>query len=207
MRFFRSTLAALAVFAAGGVAPADAQTYYVAVRGGYAYAHDDNLKLGGAGGLDTEFEAGYAAAASFGFESVDHWRLEGEFSWRRNALDLVDGGAASGDIQAYALMANVFYGIDTGTAITPYLGGGGGAARVAVADAAAAGQPAAGGFDTVLAWQVAAGVEVNVSASLILTIEYRFFAADDVAFRDSRGNGFAADYRTSTGLAGLRFQF
>ncbi len=207
MRFFRVTFLALAAFAAGGFAPADAQTYYVAVQGGYAHAHDEVLKLGGIGGRDTGFDAGYAAAAAVGFESVDHWRFEGEFSWHRNALDQVDGAAASGDIQAYALMANVFYGIDTGTVATPYLGGGGGVARVDVADAKAPGQPAAGGFTTVLAWQVAAGVEVDVSASLTLMIEYRFFAADDVAFRDSRNKGFAADYRTSTGLAGLRFQF
>ena len=205
MRDYRILLAAAAAYAAAGVVPVSAQTYYLGLGGGYGHAHESDLTLAGAKGSRGAFEAGYAGFAVFGFESVDRWRLEGEFSWRRNNLDEIDGAASDGDFQAYALMVNVYYGIDTGSVLTPYLGAGGGFARVGVAGAP--GPASVDGFDIAPALQAMAGVGVALSDWLTLSFEYRYFAADGVAMLDGTGAGFAADYRTSSGLVGMRAGF
>lgn len=183
-----------------------AQTYYVGLRGGYVQPHDRDLEIFGAPAEDVGFAAAPMAGAAFGFASHDGWRLEGELSWLRSNIDTIGGVAAGGDAEIWAAMANLYYGIDTGSAVTPYLGGGVGAARVSLTDVVAAGGTV-DDADTVLAWQVAVGVDFPLSDTMALSLEYRYFVADGMRFDVVGGGRAAMDFRGSSAVAGLRFGF
>lgn len=186
--------------------PAAAQTYYVDLHGGYAQAHGADLDFFGGPVEEISFAGAPVAGLAFGFASHDGWRLEGELSWLRADIDSISGLAAGGEVDAWAAMANLYYGIDTGTAVTPYLGGGLGAARVALSDVSAAGG-SIDDFDTVFAWQAAAGVDFRATESVVLSLEYRFMSARDLRLRDAAGGRVGMDLASSNAVGRLRFGF
>lgn len=187
-------------------APVAAQTYYVGLRGGYVVFQDQPLEFFGGPTDEVDFAGAPTAGAAFGFASHDGWRLEGELSWQRPGIDKIGGLPASGDAEVWAAMTNLYYGIDTGSALTPYLGGGVGAARVSLSDVVAGGGTV-DDFDTALAWQAAAGVDFALSDTMTLSLEYRYFVADGLRFDDTGGGRVGLDVRGSSALAGLRFGF
>lgn len=183
-----------------------AQTYYFGLRGGYVQPHDQGLEFFGGPAEEVAFSAAPMAGAAFGFASHDGWRLEGELSWLRSDIDTIGGLAAGGEAEVWAAMANLYYGIDTGSAVTPYLGGGVGAARVSLTDGVAAGGTV-DDADTALAWQAAVGVDYPLSETMTLSFEYRYFVADGLGFDVVGGGRADMDFRGSSAVAGLRFGF
>lgn len=196
---------AVLVWSAGATRPA-AQTYYVGLRGGYAQAQDRKLEFFGGPAEEVAFTAAPVAAAAFGFASHDRWRLEAELSWMRADIDTIGVNPGAGRAEVWAAMANLYYGFDTASAVTPYLGGGLGMARLSLSDVAAAGGTV-DDFDTALAWHAAAGVDFAVTGSVNLSLEYRYFAADGLRFDDTSGGRVGLDFRNSSAIAGLRFGF
>ena len=190
-----------------GVAAAHAQTYYLGVSGGYIYPHESEIQANGVSGLDAAFDPGAAAVAAFGFEWVDGWRFEGEVSWRRSAFDSIDNvpvDRGRADIQA--AMINVYYGFRKGATVNPYLGAGLGVARFVISDLAvgvATVDDSGGG----MAWQGIAGVDFALSPAWTLSLDYRFFAVDEVKMTDSLQIPFKANYMASTAMLGLRVGF
>jgi opacity protein-like surface antigen len=183
-----------------GAAGAFAQTYYLGVGGGYNYPHDGHMQADGVSELDATYDSGGMAALSFGFEWIDGWRFEGEASWRRSEFDSVaDATVDDGQV-------NVYYGFLKGATVNPYLGGGIGAARLAVSDLAA-GAVTVDDFGGGMAWQGIAGVDFALSPSWTLSLDYRYFAVDEVKLTDSLQIPFKIDYRASTAMLGLRVGF
>lgn len=197
--------AAVLLGTAAAARPAAAQTYYVDLRGGYVQVHDQDLDRAG-GAEEVAFSGAPAAAVAVGFAWHDGWRVEGELSWLQSGIDTVSGAGSAGDLGVWTGMLNLFYGIDTGWVVTPFLGGGVGGARVALRDAAVAGGTI-DDFDVALAWQAAAGFEYGLSDAVILSLEYRYLAADDLRLRDDAGAAANTDFRSSRALIGLRFGF
>lgn len=203
----RVGLLAVAVLAWSACATqVSAQTYYIGLRGGYVQPHDRDLDIFGTPAEDIAFAAAPMAAAGFGFASHDGWRVEGEVSWLRSDIDTIGGVATGGDAEVWAAMANLYYGIDTGTAATPYLGGGIGMARASMSNIAAAGGTV-DDFDTTLAWQAAAGVDFPLTDAMTLSLEYRYFVVDGLRFDVVGGGRAGLDFRASSAVAGLRFGF
>lgn len=198
-------LAALCAIAGAG--HAHAQTYYLGVRGGYNHPHDSEVRANGLSGLEAGLDASGAAAAAFGFEWVDGWRFEGEFSWRRSDFDsLEDVAVGDGRAEIYATMLNVYYGLRKDAVVNPYLGGGFGGARLAVENFGT-GAATVDDFGVNVAWQAMAGVDFSLSASLKLSLEYRYFAVDEVKLIDSTQVPFKMDYQASIAMLGLRVGF
>ena len=64
--------------------------------------------------------------------------------------------------------------------------------------------------DTVLAWQMLAGVEIDLTNNFSLDIGYRFFATEsgsDDHYDDYYYNDTHLDYRTSMVTLGLKYKF
>jgi opacity protein-like surface antigen len=107
-----------------------------------------------------------------------------------------DGGHA----RQLSALANVWLDIPLGSVVTPYVGGGIGVTGFEIEDEGKA----------TFAWQLGAGVAVQVTPGVSLTADYRYRTAKGTTFTDDE----YADYslrvgkiQTSTFSAGLRFTF
>lgn len=198
--------AVLGACVAGLAAGASAQTNYVGLRGGYTQPRTADLEPAGGPAAKIAFAGGPTAGLAVGFASHDGWRLEGELSWLRAEIETIAGAAAgAAEADAWTAMAGLYYGIDTGSAVTPYLGGGVGAARVSLSGVAGGG--GIDDFDVVFAWQAAAGVDLRASEAITLSLECRYMSADGLRMRDAAGGRVATDFRSGSAVAGMRFNF
>lgn len=169
-----------------------------------------------------EFKRGYGVNGAVGL-SLGNLRMDGEISYRGADFDqgtlssiTVSGttfsfsgatGDVSGDVTALALMGNLWYDIDLGGKLKPFIGGGIGAARIDANIDSIAGVPLnVGGDDTVFAYQAGVGVGYEINQNLVATLGYRFFGTDKPKF-ESQGVTVESEYRTHNIEVGMRFKF
>jgi opacity protein-like surface antigen len=66
----------------------------------------------------------------------------------------------------------------------------------------------ADGEDTVLAWQLGAGLACNAMPGLSVSVDYRWFNAEDAKFKSRLiGQKFESTYSSHSVLAAMRFTF
>ena len=195
----------LAVFTLALSGRADAQTYYLDLRGAYSHVYDTDLSGPGLVG-EAVFDQGYGAAAAVGLQWVDGWRFEGEVSWQRSDIESVAGVTTEGRAETYTAALNIYYRLMHERSATPYLGGGIGAARLGVSDLPA-GLSRIDDYDVVLALQAMAGVDFSISQSVTLSVEYRYFAAAEADLFDDVGNAYEMEFTSSTAMLGIRLGF
>jgi opacity protein-like surface antigen len=115
----------------------------------------------------------------------------------------VDSCAVSGNTISYdggrirqlSAMGNIWVDLPIGGTITPYAGGGLGVA----------GFETDGEGEAKFAWQLGAGVAINVSPSFALTLDYRHREVSETQIEYDADSGFeVGDIKTDTILAGLR---
>lgn len=151
-----------------------------------------------------------AAQGLMGNGGIWTWSLAGEASdpMLPPPEALADGTGFSFRTDAQFLLANAFYDIETGTAFTPYLGGGVGIARITGTLTDNCG--CISGTQTRLApaAQLGGGVRFAVAAPVTLDIGYRYkmtgdggFLLADPAFDDL--GGYAASAVQASGLIGV----
>jgi len=146
-------------------------------------------------------EDGFAAHAALG-HTYRQFRAEAEAGWNRGAAGL------TGRTDTASLTANIYYDIDTGTPLTPYIGGGAGLARVAFANVAV---PGLGTIDDDvwgLAWQLGIGVSYGLSDKVDLYAGYRWFDVANVKMDTNNGSRVKLDDFGSHNVElGIRFRF
>lgn len=120
-----------------------------------------------------------------------------------NRLGPVAG--AGGDVDLWTGLANVYYDIDIGLSLMPYIGGGIGVARYS-ADLAAPGGPALNDSDTVFAYQVSAGLGYAITPSTTIFGGYRYLATQDPEI-SSAGANIETEYQSHNAQVGVRFGF
>ena len=218
MGMSRKLLSAAAVCLAGiaGASDAAADGVYLGLRGGIALLDDSDMtiEIPGVGQLPAtlEYDPGWLAAIAAGYGWDNGFAVEGEFSYRQNGIDQerllgmtipIDGFERS-----YALMANGYYRVNTGTMVTPYIGAGVGGALLSI-DADSVG----GNFsdtDIQFAYQAMAGLSLEITPQLDAGLEYRYFATTQPSFSDATGgNPVTVDpeYNTHNILLTLTYQF
>lgn len=194
---------------------------YVELRAGSSFREDaDNS---GSVNGSTDFDPGTSLAGAigysfgrgddFGLRYLDDFRVEVEFLRQENDINdfgSVSAGNGPGDSDNQtalsAFMVNAYYDYDTGTAWTPYIGGGVGAAIVDF-EASSGGNSVVDDTDTVFAYQARAGIGYEISPSTVLSVGYRFFATEDPEFDGTGGGRFDSEYLSHTVEAGLRVYF
>lgn len=209
---------------------------YGAVGAGLHYLGSDkdvsNDSPGGAGPFafdsSSDYDNGIGVYTALGNAFGNGWRTELEFAYRNADINSIapDGGgfsgwpagAIDGDTSTYSLMANVLYDFDTGSGITPYVGGGIGGAIVdhEISGTNAAGAPTAplsiayGGNQKTGAYQGIAGVAVALAEGLTLDLSYRYFGVWKHGVSGTL-NGAPAQFKTGVNshnvFAGLRWNF
>ena len=159
---------------------------------------------------EVEFDTGVHLGAAFGYD-FGEFRVEGEFTYQshefKEVTDLELNGIpqgdrdADGDIDAFIFLINGFYDIDTGTKLTPYLGGGIGFARLDIKDLFVAGIVRGDEDDTVFAYQLAGGITYEITEQIVADLSYRFVATSEPDF-----DGLE-EYNSHNLMAGVRFYF
>jgi opacity protein-like surface antigen len=184
---------------------------YLGVQVGGTWVDDADLSDQTGSFGEAEFDTGFNVGVTGGVD-CGPGRYELELTYRQNDFDQIsDPGFGSlpvdGDISALAFMANAFWDIATGSPVTPYLGGGIGVANVSINDLGAFGVPFADDDDTVFAYQVGAGVALELNPNMALDLGYRYFATSDPEFTDVDGFKFESEYKTHNASLGLRIMF
>ncbi|MBP6013330.1 MAG: porin family protein [Alphaproteobacteria bacterium] len=213
MEFKRALLASSALALFAGAQEAQAGGLYLSVFGGANFQPDSSTSFF-TGKLSQTFTAsstifepdtGFVLGGAVG-TSLDKWakglRVEAEVSYRRNDVGGAwgfrsggEGGEGAGlgivdsNTSNFAILANLWYDIDIGNKVRPYVGGGVGWARArrdgaiqATVDTDLGGE--GGTFTTSalyqqerngFAWQLGAGFNYEVSPGVDVGLGYRFF--------------------------------
>ena len=159
---------------------------------------------------EVEFDTGLLLGAAVGYD-FGEFRVEGEFEYRshefKEVTDLELNGIpmgdrdADGDIDAFIFLINGFYDIDTGTKLTPYLGGGIGFAALEIEDLFVEGIVRGDEDDTVFAYQLAGGIAYEITERIVADLSYRFVATSEPDF-----DGLE-EYNSHSLVASIRFYF
>ena len=119
------------------------------------------------------------------------------------------GDQISGSVTSIDLAAGVYYDIDTGTEITPYVGVGGGMSHVTVKVKETVSLPAAERLDHddylwALSFQAAAGIGYAVMEDLTVTLGYRLIGTLEGQFskydKSMRKTGMTLNHNVELGL-------
>jgi opacity protein-like surface antigen len=148
--------------------------WYVGGYGGANWLHQNKHR-------EIKTDAGYTGAGAVGYKFENGIRVEGEVAYRRNTVKAKHSGDfhCKGHTTATSGMANVLYDFNTGTCVTPYIGGGLGYTHLK-AHASCKGQNVserASGSDNGLAYQGIVGASVPVCHKTELGVEYRYVGA------------------------------
>jgi outer membrane protein OmpA-like peptidoglycan-associated protein len=133
------------------------------------------------------------------------FRLEVEGLWMRSATS-ANANGISGHLTNIPAMANVYFDIDTGGKLEPYIGLGVGASFVSLKGAtASAGQ--INSSTRVLAFQPIVGVNYNMTDQISVGLQYRYFKTADASFGTASGQRFSFSNSAHVVLATLTYHF
>jgi OmpA-OmpF porin, OOP family len=220
------TIMIVALAAAPPPARAAEGDWYASLYGGGMFLENAH-NVGNSNPLDfhTITKTGYDARAAVGVYRAPQVRVEGEIGYRRAGLDRLsinnDAGigatagmaplsgstSASGHVSAISAMLNAYYDYDTASAWRPYIDAGIGAARLAMHNVSAAGVPVVDAYDTVFAYQLGLGLGYELTKSLTVAVEYRYFTTLDPTFKDAAGNSFNSEFTSHNLSLGVRYRF
>ena len=160
-----------------------------------------------------EFDPGisFGGTAGYDFGAV---RLEGELSYKHAGIGSITSQNGfrfrnvNGGIGATAMMFNGFFDLHNNSRLTPYLGGGIGFAGLHLSDTTTLGEPLYGAADdTVFAYQLGAGVEIDLNRFYSLDIGYRYFATDTATFDSDLDISTSMKFESHNATLGFRFKF
>ena len=213
-------MAALALLAVPSAAAqsGDGAGFYLGASGGLNFLSDSEIDTG-LGTVDNEYDGGFVLSGQAGYDSGRIWqygslRGELELSYRENEIDQhVLGGndlpGSTGTASTTALMANLFHDFETGTPLTPYVGGGIGYAWSELDNYGVTGLDVLDDDDSGFAWQLGAGLGFAVSEQATVSLDYRYFSTsadvDTTAAAGSVGSDVNLDSHTV--MLGLRYRF
>lgn len=221
MRMKRVLLASSALALLAAMGESQARDLYISVLGGPNWLSDDSaVTPNGSTGHSIDPDTGFALAAAFGTR-LDRWatglRAELEVSYRRNDLGgnwftsagspFTDttGGPIDGNQSSFAILANLWYDIDAGWPVRPYVGIGAGWARIHheaayITTFFNVSTPTSNLRETRerdnsgFAWQLGVGLNYEVMPGVDAGVGYRYFVGPRTrTFFDGKGNNLRFD--------------
>lgn len=198
-----------------GVALAGGSGVYLEPKLFYGFTVMDTTKGHYPGGKiksdddDSVFGGGLAAGYNFDKKFGLPVRAELEISYFSEAESSFSkrGHKAEQDLEIGTLFANAYWDIKNASRFTPYVGGGIGLAYID-SDGKVDGR-SLGSKDTInFAWNLGAGVGMNLTSAIDLSLGYRFAYLGDAKTKSSGGYRAKSEdiYMHQIGL-GLRFSF
>ena len=157
--------------------------------------------------LDIASDSGLAVGGAVGY-GIYNSRFEGEITYHKNDLDKASLFGAdvnlTGDTSCFALLLNYYLDFMNETPYTTFITAGLGFAKIEINDfyVPGSGLPSESDDDTVLAYQVGAGVGYAVNEKITIDVKYRYFATADLEFDTT-----TVEYSGHNFLAGMRVRF
>jgi len=144
--------------------------------------------------------------------SLGRGRVELEVASRRSPMDkleFVEGSLpVSGDLTVNSLMVNTIADYHDNSRLVPYLSIGGGYAEVSIDQVSPLGTPfIASGSDGVLAYQLGAGLGIELGEHLTVDLGYRYFATEKPDFQLADGSKFTSEIVSHNLMVGVRYKF
>ncbi|WP_296034747.1 outer membrane beta-barrel protein [uncultured Agrobacterium sp.] len=207
---------------------ADPGGFYIGSLNSLTFMDDTNFSSTvPSASVNTDYDVGYYSAfrAGYSFGSYDFVspRVELEVGYGRSDVDThtVNGvGAADsfGSARNFQGYVNGYIDVPTGTAFTPYFGGGIGAMNLKLRRQGADGVVLMNDSDTAFAYHLDAGVGVELNtisflrdsalfANTTFDIGYRYTGADNFDFTAVDGTPSSTDFKSHAITAGFRRQF
>ena len=212
MRRVRSAAFAMLTLAA---APAAAGGWYVQAFAGANSADDIGFDVE-AGAFETSLEDGYLWSIGGGYR-FKHFRLDAELDTPRETdvavhrLDGVDQAGSRGDVQSEAGMGNIVYDFNKDKRVSPFVGVGIGWAEIELTDFGTDANPEiVSAEETLFAWQILAGLGIDVDEHWIVDLSFRYYATGNGDFDAAPavgGQRIEVDYSAVSLTAGFRYNF
>ena len=166
-----------------------------------------------------EFDPGINVGVTGGYD-LGLFRLEGELSYKQGEISSVRDNLGNtfirtdGSLGALSMLFNGFFNLRNDSPVTPYLGGGIGFATLHLSDTDGIQSTTGtkfrlynGDSDTVLAYQLGAGMAISLSRLLSVDLGYRYFATDVARFETGGNKETSLKYQSHNGTVGLRVKF
>jgi opacity protein-like surface antigen len=167
-----------------------------------------------------EFDPGIQIGGSGGFD-FGYLRIEGELSYRNGEMSTITEQISKtrivdvdGRVEVSAAIFNAFFDLRNPSPVTPYIGGGIGFATLLLSDTF--GTETNSGYrmrlyesddDTVLAYQIGAGMEIALTKMLSLDIGYRYFATSKAKFNKNSFTTTEMKFESHNASVGVRIKF
>jgi opacity protein-like surface antigen len=188
--------------------------WYYGLGAGGALLTDGDYTTAAANTGDFEHDIGFLVSGAVGYK-FGMPRLEAEILYQCNDYDKQNAtGSASadvsGEISSLAFMVNGYLDFANESSFTPFIIVGAGVANVEIDDLrSSAGASLADDDDTVFAYQVGAGVAIDISDNFILDFKYCYFGTSDQDFPDiNNGSGTIENEFASHNMTiGFRYSF
>lgn len=188
--------------------PPDGAGLYLRADFGGSILEDGKLTdFGGSANNSIDYDVGVAAYGALGYAFNEYVATELEFGFMGAEIDSVSGLFVDDTyLYNFPLLANVVFSFPIPqTLVVPYVGVGAGG-TMTVFDTDGFGNSSVMLFgddsDVVFAWQVFAGLRIELNEHISLGMGYKYFAADDASFKyDSLFPG-GPDFKL--GLEGVR---
>jgi OmpA-OmpF porin, OOP family len=198
-----------------GLASADG--FYADVHGGATFLDDEPARVASLATQTsvhgrTNYDVGWLAGSSAGYEWQKGFAAELEFTFRQNHIDRIATSSSlfhGGDMHSFATMFNGYYRFHNETPFTPYIGGGLGEAVVVLNNARPTfglDRRPFGGTDCEFAYQGIAGVSFPIAPRLSMSAEYRYFASLRPGFEQGASK-VSSSYYSHNAILRLAYSF
>lgn len=165
-------------------------SFYGSFTGMVSVAEDSTTELDGVDMEELEMDTGFGLAVALGKKFNNRFRGEIEYTFKKYEFaDIADE-----DARTHTMMFNMLYDIESGSDITPYLGGGLGVGWLEEFDGSE------------FAYQFLAGINYAVTERADLILGYRYAGMTD-ADKDIDGVNLSASVDTHNFEFGVRYSF
>jgi len=191
-------------------ARADDGVYIKALGGASFIVGDDVAITGNATQQSPSYDLGFMGGAALGYAFLDgKWRAEVEYLYRTGQTDDLAANIGSGQFASTSVMANVAYVFDQGpeSVWRPYVGVGLGYITEIDFDLERAGTETEFSDRGGVAGQVFVGVEWDLTDSLVVNAEARYFSAGNRTLAACNGQTLKTRYQGADILFGVGYRF
>ena len=194
------------------ISPANAghfNGWYIGLEAGATWNSDNSAAFGevvpNTLPVDINYDTGWAVLGTMGYAFANSgWRIEGEFGYRDNDIDNINGVRTGGEHNTMSLMANVLYDIPLTDRFALTLGAGAGGVHQQFDDGLLDQDE-----DINFAYQGIAGLSYAIGQRTDLTLNYRYMRTDEASFHGAHAGHTdfydLDDGESHTVTVGLRF--
>jgi len=192
-----------------GISSGAAAGPYISGNLGEAFMRDSEVLVsaGSCDFVEVDYKKGFSGSIAAGY-SFGMLRVEGEIAYQASKVDYkfhevddydyyydINHDAVhydKSDMTAWSFLGNFYLDFVNSSPVTPFITAGIGLADVELFAAK----------DDVMAYQLGAGVAIEISQHVSIDLKYRYFATDDLDYK-----GYDVEFLSHNVYAGLRYTF